>query len=114
MAAAEDRNQTEKLADDVIELVQTYYKLTLVTATRKSSGVAASIVVVLIISVFFLLVIAFAGLALGHWLGNLLSNMATGYLITAGFYLLVTLILIVSRKKLFAYVRDIIVRKIYE
>lgn len=114
MAAVEERNQTEQLADDVIELVQTYYKLTLVTATRKSSGIAASIVVVLIISVTLLLVIAFGGLALGHWLGNIFSNMAIGYLITAGFYLLIALILIVSRKKLFAYVRNIIVRKIYE
>lgn len=114
MAAVEERNATDQLADDVIGLVQTYYKLTLVTAAKKSSGAAASVAVVLIIGVMLLLVTAFGGLALGYWLGNLLSNMALGYLFTAIFFLLITFVLILSRKKLFAYVRNIIVRRIYE
>lgn len=114
MAPAEERNETEQLADDVIGLVQTYYKLTLVTATKKSTSVAANAVVLLIIAATLLLVIAFGGLALGHWLGNLLSNIALGYLLTALFFLLISFVLFLSRKKLFVYVRNIIVRKIYE
>jgi membrane protein YdbS with pleckstrin-like domain len=114
MAPAEERNETEQLAEDVIGMVQTYYKLTLVTATKKSTSVAATVVVVLIIAVTLLLMIAFGGLALGYWLGNLLSNIALGYLLTALFFLLISLVLYLSRKKLFAYVRNIIVRKIYE
>lgn len=114
MAPAEERNETDQLAEDVIGLVQTYYRLTLVTAAKKSSGMAASVVVALIISVGIVLVIAFGGLALGHWLGNLLSNMALGYLLTALLFLVITLILVLSRKKMMVYVRNIIVRKIYE
>lgn len=114
MAAVEERNETDQLAEDVIGLVQTYYKLTLVTAARKSSGIAASVVVMLIIAVSILLVILFGGFALGQWLGNLFSNIALGYMLTALFFLLITFVLFLSRKKLLAYVRNIIVRKIYE
>lgn len=114
MAPAEERNPTDQLADDVTGLVQTYYKLTLVTAAKKSSGVASAVIVGLLISTFLLLMILFCGLAMGYWLGNLISNMALGYLLTAGFFLFITLILVLFRKKLFSYVRNIIVRKIYE
>ncbi|MBO9635027.1 MAG: hypothetical protein J7578_18100 [Chitinophagaceae bacterium] len=114
MAPAEERNETDQLAEDVIGLVQTYYKLTLVTAAKKSSGIAASVVVALVIAVGVVLVVVFGGLALGHWLGNLLSNISLGYLFTALLFLVITFILLLSRKKLMVYVRNIIVRKIYE
>jgi len=114
MAAVEERNETDQLADDVIGLVQTYYKLTLVTAAKKSSGLAAMVVVGLIVSAAFLLTILFGGVAFAYWLGNKLSNMTLGYLLTGLLFALITTILILARKKLLAYVRDIIVRKIYE
>lgn len=114
MAEAEERSETDQLADDVIGLAQTYYKLTMVTAAKKSSNLIAWTTVWLKVASLWGLAVFFLGLAFAYWLGKKLSDPALGYLLTAALFIVLALVVVLARKKLFTYVRNIIVRKIYE
>lgn len=107
--------KAENLTKSVGDYFDTYYKLTVVKAADKATGIAASSLAGL--GVFFLsiFVLFFSGLALGIWLGRLLDNAAAGYLLVAAFYLLLIILLILLRKRIvFPFIRNLIVRKFYE
>ena len=71
-----------------------------------------SSLVVLFLGVFVLL---FSGIALGIWLGEVLDSPALGYLLVAGIYLLIIIILVLLRKRIvFPMIRNLIINKIYE
>jgi hypothetical protein len=105
---------SENLADNVIDFLETYYKLTLVNITEKASGVASSVVTFLAVFIIGIFVILFIGLALGTWLGELLNSAIAGYFLTAGLFLLMMVLVWVLRKKLTSGFRNFIIRKIYE
>ena len=105
---------SENLADNVIDFLETYYKLTLVNITDKASGVASSVITFIAVFIIAIFVVLFIGLALGTWLGQLLDNAIAGYFLTAGLFLLIMLLVWVLRKKLTSGFRNFIIRKIYE
>ena len=109
------KEKTADLADHVEDLATTFYKLTVVKLTQKVTNVASNLLLVLSIAIFGFLIILFGGIALAFWIGDLVGNRAGGFLITAGFFLLVLLIIAAMRKKVvFPYIRNLIVRKIYD
>jgi hypothetical protein len=102
----ENKNVFSDMGSGIIDYAESWYKLTLLTGTKKATRVAAFL---------GLFVLFFAGLALGIWLGNLLNNESLGYIIVSGAFLLIMVILIALRNKIvFPLIRDGIIRNIYE
>jgi hypothetical protein len=111
----EFKAKAENLTKSVGDYFDTYYKLTVVKAADKATGIAASSLAGLATFFLSIFVLFFSGLALGVWLGRILENEAAGYLLVAVFYLILIIIMITLRKKIvFPFIRNLIVRKFYE
>lgn len=113
-AEVKDTDASDNLADNVVDFLETYYKLTLVNITDKASGVAASVVAFMAIFIIGIFVILFIGLGLGTWLGQLLNSAIAGYFLVAGLFLLFMFMIWLFRKKLTVGFRNFIIRKVYE
>lgn len=109
-----DPDASDNLADNVMDFLETYYKLTLVNLTDKASGVASSVVTFMAIFIIGIFVVLFMGLALGVWLGQLLNSTIAGYFLVAGLFLLIILVIWLFRRKLMTGFRNFIIRKVYE
>lgn len=109
------QQRAKTLTDDVSELFDLYYKLGVVTATEKASNAAAMTITVIILLFLFMFTLMFAGLGLGWYLGQLLNSMLAGYAIVSGIFTMLIVITLLTRKSyLFPYIRNIIVKKVYE
>ena len=109
------KNKAENLTDHVSDYIETYVKLTVVNATQKVTGVASVSLIAILVTFFFMFVFMFVGVGASIWLGEVLDNMKAGYFIVGGFYLVCAFIVILVRKKIvFPYVRNQIIRKVYE
>jgi hypothetical protein len=109
------KNNADSLTKNLADYADTYYKLTVVKATDKATGIAAGALAgfsVLFIGIF---VVLFLGISLAIWLGDLVNSPALGYLLVAAFFLLIIIILVMMRKKIvFPMIRNLIIRKLYE
>ena len=111
----EFKAKAENLTKSVGDYFDTYYKLTVVKAADKATGLAASSLTGLATFFLSIFVLFFSGLALGIWLGQILDNPVAGYLLVAVFYLILIILLIALRRKIvFPFIRNLIVRKFYE
>ena len=109
------KSKAETLTDHVSDYLETYYKLTVVNATQKATGVASISLIAVLMAFFFMFVFLFLGIGAGMWIGEALDNMKAGYFIVGGFYLVCAVIVILVRKKfIFPYVRNQIIQKVYE
>jgi hypothetical protein len=103
------------LTESISEYIKTYYKLSVINATDKATNIAATSLTAVVVAFLGVFVLLFSGIALGIWLGELLDNTALGYLVVAGIYLLIIIILVALRKRIvFPMIRNIIIDKIYE
>ena len=107
--------KTENLTNHLGDLLNTYYELTLTTVAQKGARAAAGGFTFIVICFFSLSALLFLGLGLAVWIGDLLENPAAGYFIVGGFYILLMIIFYLLRKKVvLPFVRNFIVRKMYE
>ena len=110
MEAQNLKEDAKDVFNHASDYAETFYKLNLVRFTRKVSDVAS--VLIFFISLCILLFISFAG---AWWLGDVTNNRALGFLLIAGFYLLVVFVLVLMRKKVISpFIRNTLIRKIYE
>ena len=114
--AMEDlKEKTVDLADHVEDLANTFYRLTVVKVTEKTSTIVSGAVVVIVMCALGLFVLLFAGCALAWWLGNLVHSRVGGFLLAAAFFLIVMVIVALLRKNtVFPMIRNMIIRKIYD
>jgi hypothetical protein len=97
------------------ELLDTYYRLTVVNATEKVAKASSVSVVALAAAIFGLIVVFFAGIGLAWWIGESMNNMKAGFFIVGGFFLLVLIALLVFRKSLLVpMIRNQIIQSIYD
>lgn len=109
------KTKAEDLTRNLKDYFETTYRLTILKATDKATGIAAGALAGFSILFLGIFVIFFAGLALAIWLGDLLDSQAAGHIIVAGIFLLMIIILVVMRKKIvFPMIRNLIIRKLYE
>jgi Putative Actinobacterial Holin-X, holin superfamily III len=114
-----DAHNLKEDAKDILnhasDYAETFYKLSLVRLTKKVSDVASGVVnsvLIFFIALCILLFISFAG---AWWLGDVVENRALGFLLIAAFYMLLVVILILMRKKVISpFIRNTLIRKIYE
>lgn len=111
----EFKAKAENLTKSVGEYVDTYYKLTVLKATDKATGIAASSLAGLATFFLSIFVLFFSGMALAVWLGQILENQVLGYLLVALLYLILIIVMFALRKRIvFPVIRNLIVRKFYE
>jgi len=109
------QQKAKTLSDDAGELLELYYKLAIVTATQKASNAASAGIAAMIILFLCMFILLFAGLGFAWFLGEALHSMVAGYSIVAGIFLfLMGMILLLRKKVLFPYIRNNIIRKIYD
>jgi hypothetical protein len=97
------------------ELLDTYYRLTVVNATEKVAKASSTSVLVLAAAVFGLVVIFFAGIGLAWWIGESMDNMKAGFFIVGGFFLLLLILLLALRKSvILPMIRNLIIQSIYD
>lgn len=111
--------KTEKSFGDytknIGDYLDTYYKLTVVKATDKATGIASNTFTLLAVVVLGFFIVLFASIAVALWIGQQVGSFVVGYLIVAGFYLLLLAVLLMLRKQIvFPFIRNLIIRKIYE
>ena len=98
----------------MIDLIKDYaekkIELVKLDATEKSLKIIGVSVPVMIISVLAIFFIFLLNVSLGLLLGNWLHNFAYGFLILAGFYLLLILLVFLMRN----YIKKIITNKAIE
>jgi hypothetical protein len=109
------KTKAEHLTDHVSDYVETYLKLGAVNATEKATGVATVTLTAIMLSICCLFVCLFAGVGIALWLGEVWGNTKAGYFAVAGFYVVCALLFVTFRKTIiFPYVRDQIIKKVYE
>ncbi|RZK32132.1 MAG: hypothetical protein EOO63_02250 [Hymenobacter sp.] len=111
--------ELKERADDLIEhagdYIETYYKLGLLKVTEKSTAAGSAIIAALLLAILSIFFILFIGLGLAWWIGGMLESMIAGYFIVAGIYLLIIICVLMMRKKMIdPYLRNFLVKKIYE
>jgi hypothetical protein len=92
--------KVEELADTVKEFVNNRIESAKLTAAEKGSAVVAVLIAGLIVAVIFTFCIVFAGVALSLVLGEWIGKTWAGFLIVAGFYLLLGIIIWAARDKI--------------
>ena len=115
MEAQNLKEDAKDVFNHASDYAETFYKLNLVRLSRKVSDVASGVVnsfLIFFISLCILLFISFAG---AWWLGDVTNNRALGFLLIAGFYLLIVFVLVLIRKKVISpFIRNTLIRKLYE
>jgi Putative Actinobacterial Holin-X, holin superfamily III len=115
MEAQNLKEDAKDVLNHASDYAETFNKLSLVRLTKKVSDIASGVVnsvLIFIISLCILLFISFAG---AWWLGDVVESRALGFLLIAAFYVLLIFILIIMRKKVISpFIRNTLIRKIYE
>ena len=92
--------KVEELADNIKDYVDTRIDVAKLTAAEKGSAVIAHAVAGIIAAVVFLFFMAFASVALSLFLGEWIGQGWAGFLIVAGLYLVIAIIIWLARGKL--------------
>lgn len=109
----EENGPFDKLTDNLKEYANTRYEIVTLTVTQKAAVIGSQTTALILIGMVVSLFLLFINIAVGFYLSSLLNNNYVGFFIVAGFYFLLTLILIIGRKKLIiAPLRNLIVKQI--
>ena len=109
------KTRVEELTENIGDYADTLYKLTIVNVVEKTTNVASIVVSSVSILILGMFVILFSSVGLAWWLGNVLDNRAAGFFLVSGFFLLVLAVILLFRKKLiYPYIRNSIVKKVYD
>lgn len=109
------KTNAQSLKTHVTEYVNTYAQLAKAKATQGASNAAGGAAVGLAAFVFgiFFLFFLFCGLA--FWMGSLVDSRAGGFLIVAGFFLLLIVVIFAMKNKVIVpAIRNAIISKVYE
>ena len=109
------KEKTGELVDHVEEYASTWFKLALLNVTEKATNAVSYAVVIVAFAILGMSGLLFLGIALSLWLGDLVGNRALGFLLGGGgFILLFVIILILRRNIVFPFIRDTIIKKVYD
>ena len=92
--------KAEELAGTIKEYVNSRIESVKLNAAEKSSAVMANIIAGVIVAMVFLFFIVFGSVALAFGLGQWLDKTWAGFLIVAGLYLLIAMVVWAARGKI--------------
>jgi hypothetical protein len=111
----EEKSTIEELTENITAIGETYYKLAQVTVTEKATVVGSISIVMVVYLFLFLMIIFFGGIGLAAYLNTTLHSLYAGYFIVCGFFVLLALIVFALRKKIiFPFLKNAIVKQVYE
>ena len=109
------KDRVDDLTGHIRDYAETYYKLTVLKVAEKATNAGASALVAIALVTLGFFGLIFASLGLAYWIGNLVNSRVGGFLIVSGIYFLGLILIIAMRKKIiFPFIRNSIIRKIYE
>jgi hypothetical protein len=108
------KSKAETLTDHVGDYIELYYKLIVLNATEKATGMASISVTSLTIAFLSVFSLLFISLGVGWWIGEQLGSMLGGFSIIGGFYAIVVVLILAFRKKIVPSIQNLIIRKVYE
>jgi len=109
------KEKIEDLTGHLADYLDTYYRLTVLKVTQKTTNIATAVFSTIVICTIGFLVLIFAGLGAAWWLGDIISSRVGGFMIVAGFYLLLAVVIVLFRRKIiFPFIRNSFIREIYE
>ncbi len=109
-----EQEKIEELTDSLKRYVNTNYELIKLEATERTSTLASGLISVFIIGFISVLFIFFISIGIGFYLSTQMGDDHSGFVIVAGFYFVLALILILGRKKMIEKpLRDKMVQKIF-
>ncbi|MBS1626847.1 MAG: phage holin family protein [Bacteroidetes bacterium] len=111
----EEKTIIEDLAENIVEIGETYYKLAQVNIVEKATVVGSISIVIVCYLFLFLMIIFFGGIGLAAYLNTLFNSNYTGYFIVCGLFILLAAILFLLRKKtIIPLLKNAIVKQVYE
>ena len=93
-----EHNKIEAFTDCFHNYVKTNCEIIKFEAVERTSSIGSSIITNLILVLVSVFLILFVSLGAGFYLSNLIGNTYVGFLIVAGFYLVLFIILLIGRK----------------
>jgi len=106
---------TDDLTNHVGNYLDTFYEAKLLNVVKKTVNIASATISTILVYVLGVFVLFFFSFAAAWWLGRIMNNTVAAFMIVAGVYLLLGLIIILFRKKIvFPFIRNAIIQKIYE
>lgn len=110
-----ETGKLEELTKSLKVYVETNIELLKLEATERTSVYGATLISILIVRLSLFLFVLFTSITAGFFLGNYFEDTFTGFLLVSAFYLLLSLLLILGRKKLIeGPIRDRIVKRILD
>ncbi|WP_395805676.1 phage holin family protein [Daejeonella sp.] len=110
----EEEFEHQKLIEKVSDYVNVRKELTLLKTVDKGSQIFANFLSDILVLVFAILAFLFGSFALSFYLSEILGNSYSGFLIVAGFYLLVAIILnSIKDKYLEKKIMNVIIAKFF-
>ena len=107
-------NKAEELIEGVKKYISTNYDLIKLQTIERSSVILSSLLSTIFIGLVMLLFVFFISLAAGFYLSTKYDSMCIGFSIVGGFYFLLGIILMLTRKKsLEEPIQDKIIKKIF-
>jgi hypothetical protein len=111
----EEKGVAEKLLDGAENIIATYQDLFEIKLVAKVSKHASISILGVIYLMLALCVLIFVGVGCAWLIGLKIDNMAAGFLIVGGAYLVLLLGLMVTSSKVWLpLVRNIVIKKMYE
>jgi hypothetical protein len=104
----------EELTENLKNYASTNFELYKLEATERASVIGSESISFIAISIVAGLFVLFISLAGGFYLSARIGDAYSGFLIIAGFYLFLSLVLLIGKKKLIEHpFRDKIIRKVF-
>ena len=103
----------EEFGDSLKQYIQLNYDIIKLEVTKKISEIGSSLLGLLLLGITFFLFVFALSMGIGYYLSYLLGDTFSGFLIIAGFYLVLSIILLLSRHSLIEKpIRDKIIKKL--
>lgn len=110
----EIKNKVEGIAENVEEIAKNYYRLSVVRIADKGSKLGASLLITLLVFALLFFALLFACLGLSWWIGQKLENQMLGFfIVSGGLFLILILIVILSKRLIMPFIRNVIINRIY-
>ncbi len=109
------KEKAEDLTSHIGEMADTFYKLTTVKLAKQATSIASNAISIVVVCMLGLFIVFFGGMGLAWYLGDVMESRAAGFAVVGGFFLLVLIVVLAVRRKLiFPYLRNAIIRRIYD
>jgi len=110
-----DKANIEEVTKNLKTAVQTNIELLKLEVVERTSVIGSSLLIALLVGFFVFLFILFGSITAGFLLSNCFDDAAIGFGLVSGFYLLITLLILIFRKRCIEIpMRNKIIRSIFK